>query len=926
MRLIGILVFFVSLINISCGRAGPPKAPAPVVPANITDLTAVVQDGHVQLEWTIPTVDTKGRELRGLKTFEVYRREIPPFPPWEFSKDPEGWTPKGSLAPFKVHEGILRTVLREGNRAFMVSREGKPLIDATTTKYIRIRLRARNSLEGYFLFITEADKVWDLDINREYIPSVYTSFATYSSNLAPLKQKKFILADDPYFHEYTLDMSTVPAWTGNITQVGLLLVYSREPQPEETLTTELLSTKAREKKEKEKGRRGEEAKREITALSPPNGDREIEIDYIRTDQGKEPLATPYERPPWLFIEDEEGWSVQPVEGSPCCKLIPVGERQYENLQGSPGPSDSLVRATDQSPLQPIVFGAAKGFLYAKSQNTPIFLTSRDGIALDTSKFDQIEIRLKVSQGGEGYLMFQPENASQWDLDLQQQYVPAVYTSYNKEFSTLVTPHRIQFSIPHLNTYVIYRFNLSTLPGWTGKVRRIGLLFPPVKGEREVFIDYIQPLSSTSNLPVDGSMTFADKFSQDEDQKPDRDTETFPSSPSPGKTVSPKFLTMVSSSKESTTPSDQEIREAVLTKQASETDSGSTSTFVSYEALPEGKEKSLDPIKLAVIHLDRPEPARIEKGRVKFIDTGQLVHVELKDLIKKMIGDSERKQLPDIEVKPQAKYEYYVISTLGKRKLSDKSNLVTVQISRDPAPPSRVMAKADDGKVILQWQPVFFTKDGFKLRSLAGYNVYRSTTSGQYPDKPVNTTLLTDTEWTDAPLQNGQTYYYVIRTVSEPGNPPHESANSREVQATPRDLIPPAPPTGLSGTFLEDSVRLYWNPNRERDFIGYNIYRATPEEILLRKQSKSNLSLDLLALTFCKWYLPDARTGICRLLTPREDGYVQLNDEPFPQASYRDFNVERNKIYYYKVTAVDNASPPNESKDSNILEINTTPEE
>ncbi len=911
----------------SCGRAGPPKAPAPVVPANITDLTAVVQDGQVQLEWTIPTVDTKGRELHSLKTFEVYRREIPSFPPWEFSKDPEGWTPKGSLAPFKVHEGILRTVLREGSRAFMVSKEGKPLIDATTTKYIRIRLRARNSLEGYFLFITEADKAWDLDINREYVPSVYTSFATYSSNLALLKQKKFIIADDPYFHEYTLDMSTVPAWTGNITQVGLLLVYSREPQTEETLTTELLPIKVRKKKEKEKGRRGEEEKREITALSPPSEDREIEIDYIRTGQGKEPLATPYERPPWLFIEDEEGWSAQPVEGSPCCKLIPVGERQYEDLQGSTGPSDSLGQATGRLPLlQPIVFGAAKGFLYAKSQNAPIFLTSRDGIALDTSEFDQIEIRMKVSQGGEGYLLFQPETSTQWDLDLQQQYVPAVYTSYNRNFSTLVTPNRIQFSIPHPDTYVIYRFNLSTLPGWTGKVRRIGLLFPPVKGEREVFIDYIRPLTSTSDLPTDGSITSADRSLQDEEQKPDQDKKTFPSSPSPRKTVSPKFLTQVSSSKDSTTPSDQEIREIVLTKQSSRIDSKPASTFVPYEALPAIKEKSLDPIKIAVIYPDRPEPARIEKGRVKFIDTGQLVHVELKDLIKKVTGDSEREQLPDIEIKLQTKYEYYVISTLGKRKLSDKSNLVTVQISRDPAPPSGVMAKAEDGKVILRWQPVFLTKDGLKLRSLAGYNVYRSTTSGRYPDKPVNTTLLTDTEWTDAPLQNGQTYYYVIRTVSEPGNPPHESTNSREVQATPRDLIPPAPPTGLKGTFLEDSVRLYWNPNRERDFIGYNIYRSTPEAILFRKRSKSNLSSDLLALTFCKWYLPDARTGICRLLIPREDGYVQLNDKPFPQASYRDFNVERNKIYYYKVTAMDNALPPNESKDSNILEISTAPEE
>lgn len=68
-------------------------------------------------------------------------------------------------------------------------------------------------------------------------------------------------------------------------------------------------------------------------------------------------------------------------------------------------------------------------------------------------------------------------------------------------------------------------------------------------------------------------------------------------------------------------------------------------------------------------------------------------------------------------------------------------------------------------------------------NVAGYNIYRSTTSGG-PYTKLNTALVTSTTFTDTTVQPGQTYYYVARAVDSANN---ESANSNQASAT----IPPS---------------------------------------------------------------------------------------------------------------------------------------
>jgi hypothetical protein len=63
----------------------------------------------------------------------------------------------------------------------------------------------------------------------------------------------------------------------------------------------------------------------------------------------------------------------------------------------------------------------------------------------------------------------------------------------------------------------------------------------------------------------------------------------------------------------------------------------------------------------------------------------------------------------------------------------------------------------------------------------GYDVYRGTTSGKEGATPLNSLPINGTTYTDANVQAGQTYYYVVTAVASDDST--QSANSNEVSAT-----------------------------------------------------------------------------------------------------------------------------------------------
>jgi len=174
----------------------------------------------------------------------------------------------------------------------------------------------------------------------------------------------------------------------------------------------------------------------------------------------------------------------------------------------------------------------------------------------------------------------------------------------------------------------------------------------------------------------------------------------------------------------------------------------------------------------------------------------------------------------------------------------------------PAAPTGLDAYAGDGIVMLWWNN---NTEG----DLAGYDIYRSTTSGGGYSK-INLDRTLNVFYDDVNISGGVTYYYVVTAVDTSFN---SSDFSNEVSATPTDTTPPSAPTGLSASANDSMVSLNWNNNPEGDINGYNVYRSLTSG----------------------------------------SGYVKINPSLLSNSDYIDNSVSNGTTYYYVVTAVDTSS-------------------
>jgi fibronectin type 3 domain-containing protein len=99
----------------------------------------------------------------------------------------------------------------------------------------------------------------------------------------------------------------------------------------------------------------------------------------------------------------------------------------------------------------------------------------------------------------------------------------------------------------------------------------------------------------------------------------------------------------------------------------------------------------------------------------------------------------------------------------------------------------VFAQTTPHNVTITWNaPVVVGGSG----TIAGYNTYRSTTSGG-PYTKITATLATGLIYVDTTVVSGTKYFYVVTTVDSKG---FESVDSSEVTATA--VGNPNPPTGV----------------------------------------------------------------------------------------------------------------------------------
>jgi pectate lyase len=131
------------------------------------------------------------------------------------------------------------------------------------------------------------------------------------------------------------------------------------------------------------------------------------------------------------------------------------------------------------------------------------------------------------------------------------------------------------------------------------------------------------------------------------------------------------------------------------------------------------------------------------------------------------GITDCEQLWNADKNGDCKVDFYEVSLLAEHWLYIAPDVTA------PAIPTGLGASAGNATVSLNWN------DNTEV-DLAGYNIYRSTTSGSGYTK-LNSTLLASSDYIDSSVTNNTTYFYVVTAVDTNSN---ESEYSSAASAFP----------------------------------------------------------------------------------------------------------------------------------------------
>ena len=227
-----------------------------------------------------------------------------------------------------------------------------------------------------------------------------------------------------------------------------------------------------------------------------------------------------------------------------------------------------------------------------------------------------------------------------------------------------------------------------------------------------------------------------------------------------------------------------------------------------------------------------------------------------------------------------RYAISYVNAAGQRAAF--SNFLLIEPAARIAQPPTLLSsgkEVSEGAVTLLWQPPTANIDGSTPVNLLGYNVYRvDEAQADVGQTPVNTSLISGTQFVDKTIKFGENYRYVVRSVSLGTEGAQvESLNSNPLSVSPRDTFPPSAPSSISVVAAPGRISLFFPANPEPDVAGYDVYRSTDQ-------------------------------------TVPKDRWTKLNQSLLTRTTFQDERVESGKRYYYYLRATDqagNISPPSE---------------
>ena len=207
----------------------------------------------------------------------------------------------------------------------------------------------------------------------------------------------------------------------------------------------------------------------------------------------------------------------------------------------------------------------------------------------------------------------------------------------------------------------------------------------------------------------------------------------------------------------------------------------------------------------------------------------------------------------------------------KRK-SEFSELLLVRPEIISLPPAGIKATVFKDRIEITWNPPEKNIDQSSPPRFKGYNIYRLDAGGL--GHRLNSQLVKERKYSDKDFLLGEVYRYFLRAVVSDSPPLSESDDSEVIAVLAKDTFAPAVPSGLVSIAAEDFISISWDPNLEKDLGGYRVWRKMEGE----------------------------------------DEDILLTPLPIQENAFNDTNVEKNKRYYYAVTAQDksgNESPKSE---------------